>query len=313
MMKRVSVILATYNQEKYIGKAIDSILSQRTNFEFEVIVGDDCSKDTTGLIVKEYGDKYPDIIEPIIRTKNLGAFRNFKDLISRSKGEYIALLEGDDYWVDEYKLQKQVDFLDANQDYAAVFGKRIIVDENNNRQENYEKWIPYFDGGVYTAQDYERYILPGQTATSMYRKSVVERLLGIVKNNKRIIPRIPVVDCFFVLGILSLGKIYTLQDCVAAYRYILDKDSGSWSSKNDYYNVRNVIFYLYGMKEMERVGRLLGVDLDFDKRRWYEFEKAADYKGKISFYGINTIRFFIWLWYKDKKSFHKLLIKRHRK
>ncbi len=312
-MMKVSVIVATYNQEKYIGKAIDSILNQKTDFEFEVLVGDDVSKDRTGLIVKEYGERYPDIIKPVIRTRNLGAFPNFKDLFDRAQGEYIALLEGDDYWIDENKLQKQVNFLDAHRDYAAVFGKSIVIDESDNRQENFEKWIPNFEGGEYIAKDYENYLLPGQTATSMYRRSTAQRFFDIAMNDKTITPRVPMIDRFFVLGILSMGKIYTLQDYFAAYRYILNKESGSWSSKNDYYSVRNAVKFLYGLKEIERVGKMLGVNLDFDNRRWYEFEKAADYKGKIPFYGINIIRFFTWLWYKDKIGFHKLFIERHKK
>ncbi|MCR5747047.1 MAG: glycosyltransferase, partial [Lachnospiraceae bacterium] len=110
-MIKVSVIVATYNQEKYIAKTLESVVSQKTDFKYEVLVGDDASKDGTGRIVKEFGKKYPDIIRPIVREKNIGAYRNFLDLLKRAKGEYLALLEGDDYWVDEEKLKKQVSFL----------------------------------------------------------------------------------------------------------------------------------------------------------------------------------------------------------
>ncbi len=311
-MCKVSVLVATYNQEKYIAKTLQSVANQKTDFEYEVIVGDDASKDSTGKIVEEFGKKYPDIIRPVVREKNIGAYRNFLDLLGRAKGEYLALLEGDDYWIDEEKLQKQVTFLDSHPDHVAVFGKRIVIDENDDRNEEAEKYIPYFRGGEYTSRDYEEYILPGQTATSMYRKDTVFRLMDTFRKNKKIMPRVPVVDCFLVLGIMSFGKIYTLSDYLAAYRYILDKNSGSWSSKNDYYSVRNMLFYLYGMKEMERVGKHLGIELNFDKRRWYEFEKVAGYKGKMSILSINLIRFFIWLWYRDKKNFLTLLKDRHR-
>ncbi len=311
-MTKVSVLLPTYNQEKYIEKALESIVKQKTDFEFEVLVGDDASKDSTGKIVEEYGKHYPDIIKPIIRKRNLGAFKNFFDLFNRAAGEYLAFLEGDDYWIDENKLQKQVDFLDSNQDYAAVFGRNIVVDENNIRQSEIEKWIPAFTGGDYTSLDYENYLLPGQTATAMYRKDVLLSLMKAVQNNKKIMPRVPVIDRFLILGILSFGKIHTMPDTFAAYRYILDKSSGSWSSKNDYYSLKNVVFYLYSLKEMERVGKHLGLEICFDKRRWYEFEKVATYKRKMPFIAINIIRLFIWLWYKDKKNFLELLKERHK-
>ena len=312
-MIKVSVLLPTYNQEKYIGKALESIVVQKTDFEYEIMVGDDASNDGTRKIVEEYRRKHPEIVKTIIRKKNLGAYRNFLDLIKRAQGDYIAFLEGDDYWIDEEKLQKQVDFLEKNPDYAAVFGRCKVVDEHDYRRVEMEKWFLAFQGGEYTALDYEKYLLPGQTATAMYRKETIINLIDKLKSDKRVMPRVPVIDRFLVLGVLSVGRIFTFEDFFAAYRYILDKNSGSWSSKNDYYSFKNVVFYLFGMKEMERVGKLLGVRLCFDNRRWYEFEKVADYKGKISFVTVNAIRFFTWLWYVDKEDFHRRFKERHGK
>lgn len=305
-MIKVSVIVTTYNQEKYIKKTLDSIISQKTNFDFEILVGDDCSKDGTGKIVEEYGKRFPDRIVPIIRPKNLGAFNNNKDLYERAKGEYIALLEGDDYWTDDEKLQKQVEFLDDHADYAAVFGKCIVVDENNNRNQQMEELIPFFTENDYTSKEFEQYLLPGQTATAMYRKTAFNQLLDKVKTNKRVMPRVPAIDRFLVLGILSVGKIYNTQEYVAAYRYILNKSSGSWSSKNDYYSLKNALFFLFGLNEMERVGKELRIHLDFDDRRWYEFRKAGQNKRNISIISVNLIRFFSMIWFNDKKKFFYL-------
>lgn len=311
-MIKVSIIVATYNHEKYIAKALESIVSQKADFEFEAIVGDDASKDNTAQIITDLANKYPEIIKPVLRKKNLGPFKNFYDLCMRAKGEYIAFLEGDDFWIDDDKLKKQINFLDSNKDYAACFGKCIIVDENDIRQEETEKYTAYFDGGEYTKENLEEYFLPGQTATSVYRKSVIFDLLAQVKKNKKILPKVPIADIFLILGVLSKGRIRTHKDRYAAYRYIIKKGSGSWSSKHDNYSLLNVIFFLYCMKELERVGKILGVNICFDEKRKYEFSKVADYKGQIPLIAINIIRFFIWIWYKDKKDFSRFMKERHK-
>ena len=310
-MLKVSVIVATYKQERYIAKALESILSQKCNFEYEVLVGDDASPDGTGEIVKRYGMEYPDRIKAIVREKNVGAFKNFKDLYSRATGEFLAFLEGDDYWIDEYKLQKQVDFLETNKEYAASFGQCVVVDENNVRNEEIEQYLPLFKGGLYTAKELGDYYLPGRTATVMYRKSAVDSLFNDIKRDWRLMPRVPVVDQFLVLGILSKGKIDTSTEVYAAYRYILKKESGSWSSKHDGFSFKNVLFFLYGMKEMERVAGRLGIPLSFDERRKAEFSKIACYKGQMPIIAINIVRFFIWIWYKDKKDFNAFIRERH--
>lgn len=312
-MIRVSVIIATYNQERYIAKAIESVICQKCDFEYEVLIGDDASNDGTGEIVRKYADENPELISGIVRNKNLGPTKNFMDLFSRAKGEYIALLEGDDYWTDDKKLNKQVCFLDSHPEYVASFGRCIIVDENGCRDGTREKYMTWIPGGEYTVRDVNEFLIPGQTATVMYRKAAIVELLGDIKRDRRIMPRVPVLDFFLILGILSKGKIYTLQDELAAYRYVMAKDSGSWSSKNDFFSFRNVIFFLYRLKEMERIGKLLGMELDYDNRRWHEFEKVAEYKGELPFVAVNVIRFFIWLWYRDKKEFNRLFRERHRK
>ena len=312
-MKKVSVLLCTYNQEKYIAQAIESAVNQKTDFEYEILVGDDCSQDKTPDIVKKYAEKYPGLVKAICREKNLGASGNEEDLIKQSKGEYIALLEGDDFWTDENKLQKQVDFLDSHPDYAACFGKIMIVDENSVRQEGLEQYSPYFDGGEYTVENYQQYIFPGQTASSMYRRSAIENIYEMVKHNKKCMPRVPVVDVFMILAVLSQGRIYTSTDIYAAYRYVTQKGSGTWSSKHDFYSVKNVVFFLYQLKELERVGREIGIDLDFDEKRNFEFDKVAMKKGEISIFSVQTIRFFIWLWYRDKHKLYEFVKGRHKK
>ncbi len=121
----LSVALITYNHDGFIAQAIESVLIQKTNFPFELIIHDDASKDNTQKIIKEYAVNYPNIIKPILQKENywLGKGINATTTIvfPSAKGKYIAWLEGDDYWIDPLKLQKQVDFLEANEDYSICF------------------------------------------------------------------------------------------------------------------------------------------------------------------------------------------------
>ncbi|WP_461634347.1 glycosyltransferase [Labilibaculum euxinus] len=116
----VSIKTITYNHEKFIAQCIEGIMMQKTNFPFEYIIGEDCSTDGTMKIVQEYADKYPDVIRIITDEKNVGAAANDHRTDLACKGKYVAFCEGDDFWTDPYKLQKQVDFLEANPDYGMV-------------------------------------------------------------------------------------------------------------------------------------------------------------------------------------------------
>lgn len=110
---KVSVVTITYNHEAFISQALDSILSQQTDFAVEVVVADDASTDSTSDIVRDYAARHPDRVVPLVRPANLGIHANFVDALCASRGEYVALCEGDDYWTDPLKLQKQADLLDA--------------------------------------------------------------------------------------------------------------------------------------------------------------------------------------------------------
>lgn len=110
----VTVVCITYNHEKYIAQALDSFLAQKTNFKFKVFVGEDCGSDGTADIVRQYAQRYPDIIVSFLREENMGAQRNLIDLCQRATSPYIAFCEGDDYWIDDHKLQKQVEFMEEH-------------------------------------------------------------------------------------------------------------------------------------------------------------------------------------------------------
>jgi len=110
----LSVLIITYNHEKFIGKALDSALGQKTNFDYEIVIGEDCSTDKTRQILLEYKKKYPRKVKLVLQEKNVGPNENFIDTYMACTGKYIAMLEGDDYWTNANKLQTQVDFLESN-------------------------------------------------------------------------------------------------------------------------------------------------------------------------------------------------------
>jgi len=116
----VSAAMVTYNHAPYIAQAIEGVLQQKTDFPFELVIGEDCSTDGTKEIVFEYQKKYPNIIRVITSEQNVGMHKNADRVRKAYRGKYIAFCEGDDYWTDPLKLQKQVDFLEANPDYGMV-------------------------------------------------------------------------------------------------------------------------------------------------------------------------------------------------
>lgn len=123
----VTVVCIAYKHEEFIAQALDSFLMQKTNFKFKVFVGEDCGPDGTADIIRDYAQRYPDIIIPFIREKNMGAQRNLIDMCQSATSPYIAFCEGDDYWVDEYKLQKQFDYMEAHPNICACTTQTEIL------------------------------------------------------------------------------------------------------------------------------------------------------------------------------------------
>ena len=118
---KIDILLTTYNQKKYIVDSLESILAQKTDFSWKLIVSDDGSGDGTREIIEKYQKKFPNKIELLPREKNQGRFKNLEKLMKAVNADYIALCAGDDYWLDEKKLQKQVDFLERNKDYSICY------------------------------------------------------------------------------------------------------------------------------------------------------------------------------------------------
>lgn len=130
----LTVCIRTYNQERYIAQALDSVLGQKTSFPFEIVVSDDCSNDGTQRVLSDYQHRYPERIRILWSESNIGGPRNLRKVIEESHTKYITCLDGDDYYLDKYKLQKQVEFLEENENYAACFHNVMDIKEKSNNK-----------------------------------------------------------------------------------------------------------------------------------------------------------------------------------
>jgi glycosyltransferase involved in cell wall biosynthesis len=164
----VSVVLITYNHSRYIGQALDNILGQQVDFPFEVVVADDCSTDTTPEIIARYQQQFPDRVRVLPNTVNVGVSRNVERGVLGGRGKYTAIIEGDDYWVDSSKLQRQVDFMEAHADYSMCFHNALVVYEDDPSRQSH--LMNTSEKTEYTLEDITKgWFIP--TASIMFRSS----------------------------------------------------------------------------------------------------------------------------------------------
>ncbi len=227
----VSVYMLTYNHEKYIREALDSILMQKTTYSYEVIIGDDASTDSTPQIIMEYAEKYPKIIKPVLREKNIGAEKNGVDLKRRLQGKYVACLEGDDSWASPNKLQMQVDFLEAHPEYNAVFSWVNIIDHKGNiRYYANGNHYMLFPKHVFTMLDFQLGRIPGQFGSGMYRN--IYKTFDF--DWEKIYHAVPGDQISSLLLSLDNKKIYVTHKRLSNYRYIT-----SATTSHNYYSAIN--------------------------------------------------------------------------
>ncbi len=178
----VSICTTTYNREKFIGQAIESCMMQKTNFPFDMVICDNCSEDKTVEIIEEYIKKYPGKITLLKSDKNYGLMANYIKSIQSGTGKYIADCDGDDYWIDEYKLQKQADFLEANPDFVLCFTNTLI--RNDETGEEKVAKINVWDvcdatqliehNGIEGPKYGEEINSPGHVSSIVFRNHVIE-------------------------------------------------------------------------------------------------------------------------------------------
>lgn len=206
----VSVWMITFNQSKYIAQAIESVLLQKTKFDFEIVIGDDCSTDGTKSIIESYELKYPQVIHPVYHTINVGAKRNaYEFTLPRCQGKYIACLEGDDYWTDPYKLQKQVDFLEENSGIVLCFSNTDIFSE---KKKMLSKWpVRLYDRLYYPEEILTDLVIP--TCSAVFRNLTFEVLVRRITN-----PDYLFGDMILWLTLADYGKLYCINQSMSVYR-----------------------------------------------------------------------------------------------
>ena len=170
---KVSVVMITYAHENFIEQAINGVLMQECDFEVELIIGNDCSPDKTDEVVKEIIKNHPRTsrIKYIKHEKNIGAMSNFIFALNMAKGKYTALCEGDDYWTDPFKLQKQVDFLEANPKYSFSMGKVKILKQQSGKIIDKEERVNPSEKETYILKDYLKGLF-SQTSTFVFRNNL---------------------------------------------------------------------------------------------------------------------------------------------
>ena len=213
----VSVSCITYNHNKYIRECLDGFLMQKTTFPIEVIIHDDCSTDGTKEIIEEYAAKYPNIIFPMFQKENQyskGIKPNWEFNFPRCRGKYIAMCEGDDYWTDPYKLQKQVDFLEANEDFSICFHRMKIINGIRISLSNYN---PKYQKEVSDIKHLARVGNFLHTASVVFRKP------------KESFPDwlhdLPIGDYPLYLFNAQFGKIKFIKEVMGVYRI---HEGGIW-------------------------------------------------------------------------------------
>ncbi|GAB3500904.1 glycosyltransferase [Spirosoma knui] len=223
-MIKVSVLIITYNQQKFIRKAIDSALAQKTTFTIEILVGDDFSSDGTRDIIQDYERLHPGLVKGVLHPRNMGKNGgiNFLETLKLAQGEYYALMDGDDYWTDSLKLQKQADLLDAHPDYSTVFHNALITYEDGTPSHllNGPDMKPFYTVDDLIGED-EIWFMA--TSSTMYRNSIKEYPTWFRESSSGDIPRLILKA--------KLGKIGYIPDVMSVYR----KNRGGASYADNYY------------------------------------------------------------------------------
>ncbi len=257
----VSIVCAAYNHEKYIGRCLESFVTQKTSFPFEVIVNDDASTDGTAEVIREYAEKYPDIIKPIYQQNNVystGVPMIVEIFYPLCRGKYIAICEGDDFWTDSGKLQRQYDILEAHPECDMCAHGAEIVDESG--ENVIDRIHPADRERILTAEE----VILGDggfisTNSLFYRSDLI-----------RNIPKYFAISGYdYALQIQGAvrGGIYYLPEDMSAYRFM---SVGSWtqnteSSKSKRIKLNNHMEEMLRLADEDTGGKFHGEFLKMQK------------------------------------------------
>ena len=211
---RLSVSIVTYEQADYVRQALDSVLAQRTGFTTEIVVGDDGSRDGTGDILREIAGRHPERVRLLLHERNLGdrGLSNFMSTVDACRGEYVAFLDGDDYWTDPDKLQRQVDFLDAHPECVLCAHRVVQLWDDGSRDLSIRPYYHHRDGTVHDVGELMVENFAPKISTVVRREAASE-LPHWYRTT-----RVASADWLFNVLAGRLGRIGYLADALAVHR-----------------------------------------------------------------------------------------------
>jgi len=264
----VSVIVPTFNQDLFISNCINSILSQITNFKFEIIVGDDCSTDSTPKILKNF-QKKTNNLKIFIWKKNEGGLKNIDKLLHKASGKYVVIIEGDDFWKDNYFLQDSINFLETKPNYSFVSSNYIILEN-----QNYKK-TPNYSGNISAhSLSLGNFIKMGST---VFHKKYYPKV------NKYFID-LPLGDYPLLMSLLSIKKGYLRKKVSFVYRI---HSKGIWSYKSKIQTSNLTILTINDMKKYFKKNYLFNFQTNYLTLKSYILlKKYNKIKFKTFIFGI---------------------------
>jgi glycosyltransferase involved in cell wall biosynthesis len=232
---KLSVLMITYNHERFIAQALMSVLAQKVNFDFEIVIGEDCSTDGTRDILSNFQRQYPTRIILLSREHNSGVTRNLQDTLAACRGQYVAFLEGDDYWLRDDKLQKQADFLDAHPVCALCCHRAQYLDQTQ-RSDTYV--FPSLPAGSYTIDDLlkRNFVM---TCSAMLRREWIGSLPFWFSEMR-------LGDWPLFALVARHGNIWLLDEIAAVYRV---HAGGVWTSRSQASQFRETIRMLRALSK----------------------------------------------------------------
>lgn len=274
----VSIRCTVYNHEAFLRQCLDGFVMQKTTFPFEAIVHDDASTDGSADIIREYAEKYPQIIKPIYETENQwakGTISKNMDAVMHPASKYIAHCEGDDYWIDPQKLQIQVDFLESHPDYSMCFHRAKTVLNDTDEETDY-----------YPSESFRSVQNRDYTSTELLQVWTVPTASMVYKRECRSFPltfryRILYGDIVMVLSCAEMGKVRGLDRTMSVYR--IHESSILHSSENEHRFLMNSPEHFLFIKDNFRV-ESKAINYLISKRFWERskcqdnaLEKAKDF------------------------------------
>lgn len=262
----VSVCMITYGHENYISQAIEGVLMQQCDFEIELIIANDCSPDNTDAVVKDMIDNHPNgnWIRYIKHERNLGMMPNFIFALGKCTGSYVALCEGDDYWTDPFKLQKQVDFLETNLEYVMCFHKVDILNLDDEIVDDFITNVP---------ENHEILETLARLGNYIHTPSIVFR--NIIKEFPFEFEKTPIGDYFLYMMLAEHGKLKYLSEKMAIYRF----GSGCYSTLNEIDVMKTVISFqiLFLSYTTDMILKKILIKRIQDNRNYYDFLMQSKY------------------------------------